>query len=169
MNGIFLKPQYKVCRESSILYFSAPFFWCSLIFKNISTPRTKKFVNTVVYHLCPSRLTSRVHPSYFFNLVRVVSLSRICWIFSDLYIPPCVGKIFQFTVFIFLENALNLCIFTHAPVSHSKLQVEFFENLFPPRRMGWRKLWFAISKFNQKIWIWLEHYFIYILYDLQFF
>ena len=32
-----------------------------------------------------------------------------------------------------LENELNLCIFTHAPVPHSKLQVQFFENLFPPR------------------------------------
>ena len=39
-------------------------------------------------------------------------------------------------VFTFPENALNLCIFTHAPVPHSKLQVEFFENLFPPRRKG---------------------------------
>ena len=32
-----------------------------------------------------------------------------------------------------LENELNLCIFTHAPVPQSKLQVQFFENLFPPR------------------------------------
>ena len=43
-------------------------------------------------------------------------------------------------MFAFLENALNLCIFTHAPVPHSKLQVEFFENLFHLRRKGWRKL-----------------------------
>ena len=28
-------------------------------------------------------------------------------------------------VFTFLENALNLDIFTHAPVPHSKLQAEF--------------------------------------------
>ena len=32
-----------------------------------------------------------------------------------------------------LENALNLCISTHAPNPHSHLQVQFFENLFPPR------------------------------------
>ena len=31
-----------------------------------------------------------------------------------------------------LQNELNLCIFTHALVPHSKLQVQFFENLFPP-------------------------------------
>ena len=48
------------------------------------------------------------------------------------YIPLCVGKNFQFMVFT-LENEFNLCIFTHAPVLHSKLQVQFFENLFPPR------------------------------------
>ena len=35
-------------------------------------------------------------------------------------------------MFPFLENAFNLGIFTHAPVPHSKLQAEFFENLFPP-------------------------------------
>ena len=33
-------------------------------------------------------------------------------------------------VFTFLENALNICIFTHAPVPHSKLQAEFFESCF---------------------------------------
>ena len=37
-----------------------------------------------------------------------------------------------FIVFTFLENALNTCIFTHAPVPHSKHQAEFCENLFPP-------------------------------------
>ena len=41
-------------------------------------------------------------------------------------------NMFQFMVFT-LENALNLCIFTHAPVPYSKLQVQFFENLFLPR------------------------------------
>ena len=75
--------------------------------------------------------------------------------FSDLYIPPCEGKFFLFMVFTLLENALNLCSFTHAPVPNSEFQVKFFENLFPPRRKGWRKLWFALLKFNQKIWRWL--------------
>ena len=31
-----------------------------------------------------------------------------------------------------LENALNLGIFIHAPVTNSKLLAECFENLFPP-------------------------------------
>ena len=48
------------------------------------------------------------------------------------YIPLCVGKNFQFMVFT-LENESNLCIFTHALVLHAKLQVQFFESLFPQR------------------------------------
>ena len=35
-----------------------------------------------------------------------------------------------------LRKSLNLYFFTHAPVPHSKLPVEFFENLFPPRQKG---------------------------------
>ena len=45
-------------------------------------------------------------------------------------------KIFSFMVFIFLENALNQWIFTHAPGPQSKRHVEFFENIFPPRQKG---------------------------------
>ena len=83
-------------------------------------------------------------------------LSQECLLnFLQLVYYTMCGNVFQFTVFTFLENALNLCIFTHAPVPHSKFQAEFFENVFPPRRKGWRKLWFALSKFNQKIWRWL--------------
>ena len=41
-------------------------------------------------------------------------------------------KIFKFMVFTFLENGLNLGIFTHASVSYSKLKAEFFENVSPP-------------------------------------
>ena len=66
-----------------------------------------------------------------------------------MYIQPFVGKMFKFVVFSFLENALNLGIFTHAP-PHSKLAPKFlssdprqkeithspwqhlFRNLFPP-------------------------------------
>ena len=61
------------------------------------------------------------------------------------------GNFFQFIVFTFPENALNLCIFAHAPFPHSKLKVEFFENMFSPRQKEWRKLWFALLKLNEKI------------------
>ena len=49
--------------------------------------------------------------------------------FSDLHIPPCAENFVQFMAFT-LENALNLAIFTHAPVTCSKLQVQFFDNMF---------------------------------------
>ena len=39
LHRIFLKPQYKVYRGASILYFNTSFFWRSLFFKNISTSR----------------------------------------------------------------------------------------------------------------------------------
>ena len=45
-----------------------------------------------------------------------------------------MGKNFKFMVFTFIENALNLGIFTHVP--HSKFQAEFFENLFLPSAEG---------------------------------
>ena len=48
------------------------------------------------------------------------------------------------------ENALNLCIFIHAPVPHSKLQVGFFENLFPPRRKGWWSYDLLYQNLNRK-------------------
>ena len=37
------------------------------------------------------------------------------------------------------RKSLNLCFYTHAPVAHSKLLGEFFENLFPPRQKGWEE------------------------------
>ena len=52
-------------------------------------------------------------------------------------------------VFTFLENVLNLGIFTHAPVPHSKFQVEFFEILFPPKAESGREN--SVKKFSQEI------------------
>ena len=69
--------------------------------------RTNKMVNNVVYHPCLSRLASSIHLSFFFKLRRVLSLQNACWIFSSLYIPPCIGKNFQIMVFTLRENALN--------------------------------------------------------------
>ena len=135
-----------------------------------SQVRTNKLVNSVVYHPFPSRLASGIHP-YFLNLLGVLFLSRMLVEFSDLYIPPCVEKkIFIYFMVFQLKNALNLCIFTHALVHHSKLRVQFFENLFSqrPRRKGWRKLWLAFLTFSQKIWRWLEALVCLYLHDLFF-
>ena len=34
------------------------------------------------------------------------------------------------------QKCIDCIIFTHAPVPHFKLQVEFFENLFSPKTEG---------------------------------
>ena len=46
------------------------------------------------------------------------------------------GKKFSIYGVHILRKSLNLCFFTHAPAPHSKLLVEFFENLFPQRQKG---------------------------------
>ena len=56
--------------------------------------RTNKLVSSVFYHPCRSRLASGIH-HYFFKLLGVLSFSRMLVQFSNLCIPPCVGKIFQ--------------------------------------------------------------------------
>ena len=37
------------------------------------------------------------------------------------------------------RKSMNLSFFAHAPVPHSKLRVEIFENLFAPRQEGWEE------------------------------
>ena len=37
------------------------------------------------------------------------------------------------------RKSLNLSFSTHAPVPHSKLLLEFFGNLFPPRQKEWEE------------------------------
>ena len=90
-------------------------------------------------------------------------VQNACWVFSDLY-----SYIFQHVCRAIYSNmlgkklsiygvhipwkSLNLCFFTHAPFPHPKLLVEFLKICFPQDRKGERKLWFALSKFNQKIW-----------------
>ena len=83
-------------------------------------------VNSIDYHPCPSRLASRCILSYFYELLRTFSLSSMLVEFSLklVYIPPCVENFFKFMVFTFLENALNLGIFTHVS-PHSKLAPKF--------------------------------------------
>ena len=97
--------------------------------------------------------------SYFFNLLRVLSLSppAECLLnFLWLVYSTMFGKIFSiYGVHILWKCIESMHFYLCPPVFHSKLQVEVFENLFPPRRKGWRKLWFALSKFNQKILKWL--------------
>ena len=45
-----------------------------------------------------------------------------------------------------------------AEENYSFPQAVFFQkSISPDRRKGWRKLWFALSKVNQKIWRWRDY------------
>ena len=72
--------------------------------------RINKMVNSI------SLKETSFHVSIY-KLLRALSLSRMLAEFSLIlvYIAPCVGKIFIFMVFRFVENALNTGIFTHIP------------------------------------------------------
>ena len=62
LHRIFLKPQYKVYRGASILYFNASFSDVPS-FSKISQPpgwNQQMVLNSAVYHTCPSRLASRL-------------------------------------------------------------------------------------------------------------
>ena len=70
-------------------------------------------------------------------------------------------------VFTLLENALNLGIFTHAPVPHSKPQTKSFENLFlPTAERGGENYDLLYKNSIIKCVDDLENYFIYIVYNL---
>ena len=113
--------------------------------------RAKKLLNSVFYHSCLSRLASGIR---FFKLLRVLSLQNACWIFW-IVIRTCEGKTFQFIVFTFLENHW---IYVFLLMLQSLIQNSWWSFLkicFPHDRRSGRKLWFPLSKFNQKIWRWL--------------
>ena len=127
-----------------------------LLFQKYLNPqvRTNKLVNSVVHHLCSSRLASEIH-TYLFKLLRVLSL-------SEMLVEFCLTCIFHHVwekfMVIKLENALNLCIFIHTPVLHLKLKILIFQNLFSPtaKNKNVKKTMICIIKICQKIWKWLE-------------
>ena len=70
-------------------------------------------------------------------------------------------------VFTFLEKALNLDIFTHTLVAHSKLQAELFGNLLPSTaEMVGENYDLLYQNLIRKYEDDLEHQVIYILFDL---
>ena len=134
--------------------------------------RINNKVCSVDYHPCPSRLASRIYPFTFLKTPQgLVSLSPECLLsfLSNLHIPPCVGKTFEFMVFKFLENTLNLGIFTYAPlipflklahkflsphskqmeITHSPRQ-HFFELCFPQQRKGVEEIMICFIKIQSE-------------------
>ena len=59
-------------------------------------------------------------------------------------------KDFKFMMFTFLENVMNLGIFTRAPIPHSKLKTEFFENQFFPKQKEVEKTMICFIKIQSE-------------------
>ena len=131
-----------VKRSLNLLFQHTLFLMFPLFQKYLNTQvRTKKLVNSVVYHLCPSILASGIHP-YFFKLLRVLSLSRMLVQFSLTCIFHHVWeKIFNLWC---SHQKMNLIYaFLLMPqFSTQNSRYNFLKICFPqgPRTKGWRKL-----------------------------
>ena len=68
-------------------------------------------------------------------------------VLSKMHIPPCVGKIFKFMAFTFLEIALNLGITSAPTPPHSKLSPKFLSSL------GKGNYSFPRAELEQFIWL----------------
>ena len=73
MHRIFLKPQYKVYRGASILYFNASFSDVSSFSKMSQPPGQNQQINSIAYHPCPSRLASRLTLTFIRHLTLINS------------------------------------------------------------------------------------------------
>ena len=104
LHRIFLKPQYKVYRGASILYFNASFSDVPS-FSKISQPpdQNQQTINSVVYHPCPSILASRL------TIIRYLALIN-----SNLIKQNKISLLFRI-------NFKQFCTFS----AYSKLQCVF--------------------------------------------
>ena len=72
-------------------------------------------------------------------------------------------------MFTFLKNALNLGLFTHAPVPQSKLVAEFFENrFFPATETGGQKYNLLYQNSVRKYEVDLKHGYLYFVWFVIF-
>ena len=75
LHRIFLKPQYKVYRGASILYFNASFSDVPSFSKMFQPPgeNQQMVLNSIFYHPCPSRLASRLRLTFIRHLTLINS------------------------------------------------------------------------------------------------
>ena len=150
-----LNPDTSVQRHFSPL-FKRSFFSLSASLSKISEPPSQNQQNdkhSVDYHLSPSRLASRIHP---FNIsVNYLGLYlSIMLVEFTLHVPSLLRNIFTHALFPYLKF---LSKFLSSPSRREKLYIPpgsvFLKNCFPQQHKGVGKLWSALSKFIQKIWI----------------
>ena len=131
MNGIFLKPQYKVYREPSIFYFNTSFF------DVLSLSKIFQFLglNQQIDKQCclpPFSLKISLRDT-FFNIYLnflVLSLSRMFIKFSLSCIFHHMWTFFQF------RECIESVHFTHASVAHSNSRQNFLKICFPKDKTG---------------------------------
>ena len=154
--------QYK-CSEVPIFPISksTPLFSTDPFFSTLRSRSTKWLMNILVnYHPSHSELTSRINPPHISmdSCKKFISSEYFLNFFSNLYIPPWLGKSFKFTVLRLLKKtfvsekieSVHLYLCSQAKLSlpdfyhHRSRQKEiinfpwitFFENLFFPSRKG---------------------------------
>ena len=114
-----------MCREASIFYFNAPSFWCSLFFKNTSTPRLE-----------PTNLSWRISlrdTSFHISLISLAFYLSLECLFNFLwfvYSTMC-GKIFSI-------NGVHI---------HRKFieSMHFYSCPSPPLKTPGRIFWKSVS------------------------
>ena len=132
LHRIFLKPQYKMQKSASVLCFNASFFDVPS-FSKISQPTGQSQQNGKQCCLPPLSFKVSLKDTHFhiFKLLRALSLSKMLIEFPLTFILHHVQeKYLNFGVCI-PRKCIQLRHFYSCP-RFSKLQEEFFENLFPP-------------------------------------
>ena len=113
MYEVFLKSKYKCTKRLNPIFQCILFLLPPLSFKiSIKDKPFHIYVNTLGLHLSPECLLNFL---------------------SNLFISPCMGKIFKFMMFTLLENVLilNLSIFTRVPLSsHNSPPSFYYHTLF---------------------------------------
>ena len=150
-----LNPNKSVQRHLSPL-FKHSFFSLSSSLSKISEPPSQNQQNdkhSVDYHPCSSRLASRIHPFNIYVNYLALSLHNVCWIYSAYAI--IFEKSFYSCPLSLLKILVQVLIITfQAEKNYIFHQAAFFsKSVFPNKRKWWGKLWSALSKFIQKIWI----------------
>ena len=103
-------------------------------------PLFQKYLNSqvrtsIVYHLCSSRLVSKIHP-FIFHINSLGLYLSPEWLlnFLQLVYSTMYGKNFKFMVFTFLENALNLGILLTPSFPTQNSRQNFLKTCFPQQQ-----------------------------------
>ena len=168
----FLQLPIKVYRGSYIPYLkiNVPIFCCYLSLEEYFKPQVKitQMVNehTVDYHPSPSELTSRIYPLIFlWTPEGFIPLEYFLNFFSNLYIPPWLGKSFKFMVLRLMENTfvtqnIESVHFYLWPLTKFSLR---FPLLHPPssqkkitpspNKIFWKSI-FSPAESGERLWSW---------------